>query len=526
MDLTLGFPDAENYKRREFKELFNKVFVRDEFLDKICEPAISFLIGEKGTGKTAYSVYLQNNVHKNNKCNIKYIRETEYQKFVAMKSEKHLDLSDYTNIWKIIIYLLLSHQIKEKESGIFSKLANFSKFKALDDAIQEYYLHAFSPEIIHALQFVQESKYAAELLSKYAKASGEEKESITFSETRFQTNLLYIQKHFESALSQLKLNQGHILFIDGVDIRPESIPFDEYLSCIKGLANAIWHVNNDFFPSIRDSKGRLKVVLLLRPDIFASIGLQNSNTKLRSNSVMLDWRVNYADYRTSNIFKVADRLLSHQQEHHLELGHAWDSYFPYNLESVLANITETTSFIGFLRYSWYRPRDIISMLEVLKEIHINDTEKTSFTISDFTSPTFKQKYSEYLMSEIRDQLSFYYTAKDYEAFLKFFEFLNGSVKFDYDEYSSAYGKLVEYIASINHNLPSFMNTANEFLQFLYELNIISYSEIVDGHEKPFIHWCFKDRSYSNLSPKVKAGVNYELFYGIGRSLNAGRKIIG
>ncbi|TEV72273.1 fun domain protein, partial [Escherichia coli] len=31
-DLTLGYADAENYKRRENKELLNKVFIRDNHL--------------------------------------------------------------------------------------------------------------------------------------------------------------------------------------------------------------------------------------------------------------------------------------------------------------------------------------------------------------------------------------------------------------------------------------------------------------------------------------------------------------
>ncbi|HGV3471074.1 TPA: funZ protein, partial [Klebsiella michiganensis] len=60
-DLTLGYADAENYKRRENKDLLNKVFIRDNHLSELCEPNISFLVGEKGTGKTAYSIYLSNN---------------------------------------------------------------------------------------------------------------------------------------------------------------------------------------------------------------------------------------------------------------------------------------------------------------------------------------------------------------------------------------------------------------------------------------------------------------------------------
>ena len=56
-ELSFGFSDAENYKRREEKEAFKKLFVQNDFLDEVCKPNISFLIGDKGTGKTAYSIF-------------------------------------------------------------------------------------------------------------------------------------------------------------------------------------------------------------------------------------------------------------------------------------------------------------------------------------------------------------------------------------------------------------------------------------------------------------------------------------
>ena len=71
--------------------------------------------------------------------------------------------------------------------------------------------------------------------------------------------------------------------------------------------------------------------------------------------------------------------------------------------------------------------------------------------------------------------------------------------------------------------PRFMTTAEEFLQFLYELNVICYIERTENDE-PFIHWCFKDRSYSNISPKVKTEKEYEIFYGMAKSLNTGKHL--
>ena len=142
LDLQLGFTDAENYRRPENKEMFNHVFIRNEHLNKLCDHATSFLVGEKGTGKTAYAVYLANNDYKTTRGSTRFIRETEYQKFITLKHEKQLDLSDYTSIWKVIIYLLMSQQVKDKEGGA-AFLTRFTKMAALQKAIDEYYQRAF-----------------------------------------------------------------------------------------------------------------------------------------------------------------------------------------------------------------------------------------------------------------------------------------------------------------------------------------------------------------------------------------------
>lgn len=521
-DLEFGFADAENYKRRENKQLLNKLFIRDNHLDKLCDPSVSFLIGEKGTGKTAYSIYLSNNEYKETLSEMYYIRETEYQKFVSLKREKHLSISDFSSIWKVTLYLLMSKHVNEKEGSI-SKLLNYKKFNSLNSAIDEYYYDAFSPEIVQALSFAEESKYAAELLNKHAKLRGEEKDTKTFSESRFQVNLFYIQKQFESALSQIRLSKNHIIFIDGIDIRPSNMPYNEYIECIKGLANAVWEINNDFFPTIKGGKGRMKVVLLIRPDIFDSLGLQNQNTKIRDNSVLLDWRADYNVYRASQLFAVVDHMLATQQDGSFEVGKVWDAYFPWNSSNYDSDSTLPTSFISFLRWSYYRPRDILTMLQLLRLDESCTTDKEFFTYDDFNNPRFQRDYSNYLLGEVKDHLSFYYSSEEYEIFLKFFEFLSGKNKFNYKQYVTAFKKFQDYMQTIPNEQPKFTVTANVFLQFLFDLNVICYIEKTEDH-KTFIHWCFKDRSYANISPKIKTEMEYQVFYGLAKALNLGKEL--
>jgi len=523
-DLFLGHNDAENYKKREHRQLFSKFFTQTDSLSEVINPDKYFIVGDKGTGKTAMAVFMSNSEYNGYKGELKYIRETEYQKFVSMKKQRQLTLSEYQDIWKVIFLLLIAKQIesREKSNVIFSK---YSKFKPLKEAIEEFYKKAFSPEIINALTFVEDSKYAAELLNKYASISAGLSTTETFSESRFQVNLLYIQQQFEKAIGSLKLENNHILFIDGIDIRPRNIDYEEYLDCIKGLVNAMWSLNNDFLANIRDSKGRVKVMLLIRPDIFSSLGMQNLNNKINDNSVLLDWKTNYPQYRNSEIFKLIDNILASQQLESYELGRCWDNYFPFEISYPNSKKKEDPSFVGFLRLSMFRPRDIVSMINIMQEHFIKEHKRTwpIFSEEDFLHTDFRRKYAEYLLGEVKDYLSFYHSDQDYELFLKFFEYLEGKIKFSYDEFMEAYNSFADYVEENKIDVPIFFETSDKFLQFLYQLNIICYIDETIDNESMF-HWCYRDRSYSNLNPKVKVGVRYEVHYGLAKMFNVGKKI--
>lgn len=513
-DLDFGFNDAENYKRPENKKFFDKFFLRTEEFQDIFKASTNFIIGEKGTGKTAYATYVVNNQTFNTVGSINFIRETDYQKFITLKKENHLQLSDYQNVWKVILYLLFSNRIKTSElnSSVFK---SSSAFDALNNAIDEYYINAFSPEIINALNFVEKTRNSAEIVSKYFKLLGEHVREGSFSHSKFQTNLLYIQSHFEKALSSIKISTNHILFIDGIDIRPENIPYPDYLECIKGLANAIWSLNNDFFPTLK-SEFKLKVILLIRPDIFSNLGLQNQNNKLKDNSILLDWKTNYKDYRESKLFELADRILLSQQEQHYEIGTCWDYYFPYKLKSYRK---EDDSFIQLLRFSFYRPRDIITILDLMQSVHLRSIKKdvNCFMEDEFYQSEVQSRYSDYLMGEIKDYLTFYYSDNDYELFRKFFEFIDSKSEFSYVFFNSAFLRFEDYVAKNNISKPRFFETADTFLQFIYDLNIISYIE-KDGQYN-YIRWCFRERNYSNISPKVKSNCTYQIHYGLTKNLN-------
>ncbi len=526
-ELNFGYKDAVNYNTEEGKELFYRLFLYDSHVDDICRNDKYFLVGEKGTGKTAYATYLSNNNHDNFSSKTVFVQDTDYLKFLQLKQEKHLILADYPEIWKVIILLLISEKVGHDEISVPEN----KNFRNLKNAIDHFYYYAFRPEIHEAFQFVENSQDSAQLLFDNIKGNSISKDDIIFSSGKFKMNLMFAQRQFEDVLRNLTLDKNHILFIDGIDVRPPTLGYEEYMECIKGLTNAVWSLNSSFFPSIRNSKGRIKVVLLIRPDILDSVGLHNLNNKLKDNAVVLNWKTTYKDYRDSNLFKMADQMLRGQQDdpNSLGVGQTWDYYFPYKVQRDGNRNEYDSSFVPFLRYSFYRPRDIVSLLDIMQKRFVSNSRRDNevFTNKDFLNSQTQRDYSEHLLGEIKDSLAFYYEVKDYELFLKFFEFLNKYIttrgkRFSYDDFINAYDDLIQYMKRNEQQIPIIFETADIFLQFLYELNIIAYleqSHTSKGLEE-FFTWSFRVRSYANIRPKVRTRLHYILHSGIARALNA------
>ncbi len=512
VELNLGFSDAQNYTQKDNKQMLNEVFVKNRFLDDIIEPSKYFLIGEKGTGKSAYAVFLNNNEYKNNRSLLKFISATDYDKFYTLKKDKQLKLTDYTGIWKVILLLILSKSITDNDKVISP--FNRSGIEKLNAAIDDYYMNAFSPEIITALKIIDETSLAAKLISKYAEVGVTDKSALEFSETRFQMNLYYIEKQFSDVIKKIKLSKSIILFIDGIDIRPNNIPYEDYIECIQGLANAFWSLNTDLFQNVKDSKGHLKIVLLLRPDIFDALNLQNATNKILDNSVYLDWRTTYNEYRTSSLYDLSNKLLSYKNK--IDENMAWESYFDWKLRSTNKKREYDTAFMEFLRISLSRPRDIVVILQLLQEQMKQEGKiySTKFEYSSYLCDNLQNNYSEYFMSSLKDHLSFYYSSEDYLHFLKLFEFFEEE-EFSYQEYLTKYESFVDYILEYASEIPKFLDNPRVFLQFLYDANIICVIKQTIGFE-PYFYFSYREKNKANITPQVKTGndCRYRFHYGL------------
>lgn len=511
-NLIIPENDAENFIKRDKKEIFNSMFIAKDKLDAILDSNRYFLIGEKGTGKTAYSVYLSNNNYKNTFSRVKYIRETEYVKFIEMKKSKNLQLSDYESVWKVLLLLLVSQEIHNVcRDNIINSVRNYLHYKKIKKLIDDFTDNAFKPELINAMKLIDNEEFLLKIGYGKGDFQAKENQQKEYNETYFNIALLKLEDEFKKAFKDIKISKNYVVFIDGIDIRPSSISQEDYIECLKGLTNAIWSLNQDFFGNLRDKKGNIiKVMLLIRPDIYMKMDLQNQATKIYNNSIVLNWLTTYKDYKTSSLFKLVDRILSYDQEDGpQELGYYFDKYFPYKLRSGNGS-RDDSAFIGFLRYSFYRARDIVTLLGLMKE-NVKDGRK-EFTEKDFRKVLFK--FSQYLLMEVRDYFKFYYEDHDFDFLRNFLLLFHDNVEFDLELFEDKYNTYLEGSTEI----PMYAKSYKDLLQFLFELNVVGYVDKFDTGEIRG-HWCFRERDMSNPVPKINFHADeYRIHHGLHAAL--------
>lgn len=513
-DLKDPFNDAVNYKTRTQKDFFNQLFLRTDELYKCLDPSVYYLLGEKGSGKTAYATYLENNLVQDTLCKLTTMTESQYKRFIAMKRQGKLEYSDYANIWRPILLNMASQVLIQKCKGFFDGITG--RFDAIEKEIERFDHEALNPEVEVAFRVVSENRDGLKLAIKdFGEISTGESVQETDELEHIRHHLLTKETALKRAIADLKLKRHVVLFMDGIDYRPEAVPYNDYLACIKGLGEAAWHLNTEFFGNIRDTPGRIKIVLLLRPDVFHALNIYNSNSRLRDNSVLLDWTTTETDMRDSELYQATGRYFASQQATSVDSRAAADHYLSAEHDNHI--------FRRFLRSSFQKPRDILTFIQVAKDVavdrlgHRSSSQLPSEVVAN---PYFTKDYSVYLLGEVKNYAAFYMEQSDFSTYLKFFQYLDGQGEFTYQEFRTAFKRFQNWVRGEPLGATIYLRDAEALLQFFYDVNVIGYSEEV-GDGKSFYHFAYRERTLTDIAPKVKMSGKLRINPGITKALDIG-----
>ena len=200
---------------------------------------------------------------------------------------------------------------------------------------------------------------------------------------------------------------------------------------------------------------------------------------------------------------------------------------PFKIENRVKDDESDDPFVNFLRHSFYKPRDIVEYLKVMQKrlIDADAGSDDSFTAQVFRDKEIRKQFSHYLLGEVRDNLSFYYKSEQFEILLRFFDFLGDYVdrqhrSFSYGDFLQAFDKLTRSCGTEPADIAGSVLESRHTTSFLYEMNTICYRIDSPNDKYPTTRWCFRERSFANIRPKVKSGCRSVMHYGVARSLYA------
>jgi hypothetical protein len=457
------------------------------------------------------AVYLHNNDYKQTKADHVFIRNTEIKELENLRKNGRLALPDEVLLWETTLLLRVARLIDGEilDNGWVEK---YSLLKKIKSSLEKYYEERQNPEIKIDIEILKNY----ELTGKVAKAGGDISgalgRKVTEKFIHFRDLVYAANTSLKNALAKAKYRKRVIVFLDGLDNRSEGINPAQYTGTLASLGTAVWNLNADFFSNIRDTSYRPKIVLLMRPEVVELVGLSNVSLKMRDNAVELNWLVNdEAKYKDSRLFKLVSHIIAAQQADIPEDPEAaWRHYFNFSYMG-------RDSFVGLLRKSYHRPRDLLSYIEFMR---IAAGPADVFQSDHFSAPDTERKFSEYLLAEIRNGLEYSLRKSERDLIPLFFKSFNGKRKVTYQEYSDIHDKFSLDCQRRGILLEgSIFSNKDRLLQLLFENNILAYIE--GTSDRAYVRWFFRERTLGDPVPKVEFDVVYVVHDGLSKALDVG-----
>ena len=411
--LFLKCHDASVFQEKNNHAMLSKVFFDDKNASRILEQDQYFIIGEKGTGKTMIAQYLSN-IRSDKNCSVLDFSSIDFETFRKLSSEGYFKFIQMDQLWQVLLMTISAETIVKNEHGILKS----RKFKAFHSAIREFYNGRFSPEFPVAVEMVEKFDYVEKLANKYfGEIGGSDGRQKSVSYQAGESPLNSVREQFAEAFLSARVSADHVIFIDRIDIKPDDIQYDDFISSLRSFVRATLYLNEQIFAKMKGTR-RVKFVLLLRPDIFDKLNLQNQSARVSDNSVVLNWDTTYEHHRSSAIFALADQFLGRQTAMDFKKGEAWDHFvqadvYRFKAEAPSDNINR--AFREFLRLSWFRPRDIIQSLHICQQ-----QEECHRVVTRAGFDRSLKSFSDYLYGEVKDFSRFYFSDDTFGLIEKFF----------------------------------------------------------------------------------------------------------
>lgn len=378
---------SENWKLEAKQENNFRYFFHVDEAKKILTGDKFYVVGRKGSGKSAISQYILNLCEQNAQTGYRVFTEQlsfknfPFNELYALENGRYTKPNQYITIWKYIIYscicrlMVRNQHIDGELRALLEKLYPPTTIKSLSRLIANWTTKEFGAQILGFGGSLKVDK-----ISNFETLSWIEK-----------TNIL------EDIIEEYIDDSNYYIVFDELDEDYRDFETQEertqYINLITSLFKAVQDIKSIF----KERKQIICPIVFLRDDIYLLIKDTDKN-KWGDFKIALEWdepklKAMLA-YRISKALDENGKILSFEE--------AWMKIFSGQTINLGGNYRRKTDLFHYITLSTQlRPRDYIKYIQVCAETTLQNREEK------ITAKTVKQVdkgFSNYLKEEIIDEI--------------------------------------------------------------------------------------------------------------------------
>ena len=431
-EIYAGKPDAGDEIREKGYEEFAANYIEPggvniDGLASITYGTPFFIIGDKGTGKTALLNFLERYVQDKTpwscvsfvyfESEITQVQRKKFQDISksistsisideSIASEGQNIESDFTYIWKWQLCQKIISDDEQFNGGLFEK--------------NDGYWEKFVREINKIDKTINKGKMRIPARVHFAVAAnpqfgtvepGLSVEPLNFSNQNFNMTDAYMQfvhiidNAYELLLKLKRTDTPYYIFIDELEVyRGEDSSFYRDLRMVRDLLFEVKKLNDIF-------KTGTKIICSVRPEVITSITRFVQAKQLHKIMQGYDERLNWEYTNTNSFDHPVMRVMMKriQNAEKKALGHAVNKRELIQ-KWFVGEVYNKNICVYILDNTWHKPRDIVRLLLSAQ----SSGAKNYRQFNQHTFETFMPTYSKQCLAEIREEMCALYTSKEIE----------------------------------------------------------------------------------------------------------------
>lgn len=441
-----------------------KYFLDYDYWQRIIEDPIFFVIGRKGTGKSAvYRIIKDKGIGLGHIVENKDFGEFPFEKLLSLDDSDFSSPNQYQSIWKSIILNLFATMISTNQSYCDS---NNVHYREILEYVDRCIGHSVTDLHKSSMNMIKKTSSGLQLSHT---ALGKEI-SVATNIDMGSKNLTAINSRLLSCIEQYLLSCGHrtklIIQFDRLDDNYNQYQnVERYYHSIISLFKVVYSINQEFRAKKIDNA---KIVLYLRSDILSQLSKRDAESARWDDFCLnMNWAIiNRDDWKNPKLLQMVNKRI--------DASFAHEDYIPdfrmiFNNGFMKLKTDSGEDVKDIFKYivtqTMHRPRDIIKFCKCIQN-EVRETNDLYFR----TIKKAERKFTDWLVnSELSNEIN--PITSDTKVIFDLLRLL-GRKPFSITDFNTRY-KSVGQISL----------DADSLIYFLYDLGILGNVKENNGHNE-------------------------------------------